>query len=299
MKNRKVALSKIFSAYDTWLYVTSIITSLCQFDHINIKSRIWKVDDPIYKIKALNTFLTDLIKDNSFNQYELIQLKKTITDIMLHFITDSLFMNYFEYPDYEDYDCTVYAKTYSFNKMFQYWYSISGITKPLNEYLLDIKIKYINEVFYNMNQSDFTEEGKYKVPLYYGLFQSNIDDMKYNKKISSQFVGISVENILRFLIEGISHIIYKNRKDVNKSVIVYNTTDETQYFSILFDFNRYIRYIELLDYRITKEMIIDSKDRDEDFETEIQFYNEHLNLPYIFKLFERKESESDVINNNM
>ena len=46
-------------------------------------------------------------------------------------------------------------------------------------------------------------------------------------------------------------------------------------------------------------MIIDSKDREEDFETEIQFYNEHLSLPYIFKLFERKESESNVINNNV
>lgn len=88
MKNKKVQLSKIFNAYDTDLYVSAIITSLCQFKHINIKSRIWKVDDPTYKIIALNVFLTDLIKDNAFNQNQLIQLKKSIVDIMLRYIIE-------------------------------------------------------------------------------------------------------------------------------------------------------------------------------------------------------------------
>ena len=177
--------------------------------------------------------------------------------------------------------------------MLQFWYNISGLNNriSLNDYLLNSTIKYTNEVFYTMSQCNFFENDKKKVPLYYGIFESNITDMiNFNRKISSQFIGISVEDIYKFLVQNIHYIIYRNRDDINKSIIVYNKTDETPYFRIYYDLNRSVSYMRSLDYKITKEMLLNNvnKETNEDLELEIQFYNNDLNLPYIFKLFESK-----------
>lgn len=293
MKNRIVPLFKIFGYYNADAYTHAIINSLSTFNHIDVKSRIWKVDDPAYRVKAINTFLTDLIKDNKFNREQFIQLKKRIVYDMISYISIVLFTSHFEYTDFRDYDCIVYNKTYSFNDMLQFWYNISGLNNriSLNDYLLNSTIKYTNEVFYTMSQCNFFENDKKKVPLYYGIFESNITDMiNFNRKISSQFIGISVEDIYKFLVQNIHYIIYRNRDDINKSIIVYNKTDETPYFRIYYDLNRSVSYMRSLDYKITKEMLLNNvnKETNEDLELEIQFYNNDLNLPYIFKLFESK-----------